>query len=202
MRTKYKPWAKPYLDEHQEVQMRVLDVIKLSHIHLEIGSGKGAFLCQMAKKYPDKFFIGLEKNLTCAGMCAKALVEQEIENAKILFIDGEDLMKEMKDESVSILYLNFSDPWPKKRHEKRRLTSEKFIDEYLRILEVGGEIRFKSDNDELYAFTKEAFNNPAFEIILDEENYDGLDENDVPTEYELKKRSAGFNIHKMIVRKK
>ena len=99
------------------------------------------------------------------------------------------------------MFLNFSDPWPKKRHAKRRLTYEGFISRYVRILEKGGEIRFKTDNDELYEFSKESFSNSSLTIVSDIYDYDGKDEEDVPTEYEIRKREAGLKIHRIILRK-
>ena len=201
MRTKYKPWAKPFLDEHQDIQFPLDKVNQLSHLHLEIGCGKGAFIIQMAKNHPDIFYLAIEKNISCAGISAKAIVDEKIDNVKIMNIDGELVLNELKDESVKVLYLNFSDPWPKKKHTKRRLTHESFINKYIRVLEKGGEIRFKTDNDELYQFSRESFLESSLKIVSDVEDYDGLGEDDVPTEYELKKREAGFKIHRLILRK-
>ena len=201
MRTKYKPWAKPYLDEHLEVLFPYEKLKTLSHLHLELGCGKGAFIVNMAKKNLDTFYLAIEKNVTCAGMTAKSLVEQEIKNVKLMYIDGEKVIDELNDESVKVLYLNFSDPWPKKRHEKRRLTYEGFINKYVRILEKGGEIRFKTDNDELYEFSKEGFKGSSLTIVSDIYDYDGSDIEDEKTEYEIKKREAGLKIHRLILRK-
>ena len=201
MRTKYKPWAKPYLDEHLEVLYPFEDLKKLSHLHLEVGCGKGAFIIEMSKKHPDIFYLAIEKNVTCAGITAKALVEEEIKNVKLMHIDGDLVIDELNEESVKVLYLNFSDPWPKKRHEKRRLTSIGFINKYIRILEKGGEIRFKTDNDDLYAFSKECFYQSSLKVIEDISDYQNLDEDDCPTEYELRKREAGYKIHRLILRK-
>ena len=201
MRTKYKPWAKPFLDEHQDIQFPLDKVNQLSRLHLEIGCGKGAFIIRMAKNHPDIFYLAIEKNISCAGISAKAIVDEKIDNVKIMNIDGELVLNELKDESVKVLYLNFSDPWPKKKHTKRRLTHESFINKYIRVLEKGGEIRFKTDNDELYQFSRESFLESSLKIVSDVDDYDGLGEDDVPTEYELKKREAGFKIHRLILRK-
>ena len=89
MRTKYKPWALPYIQEHTEVMFNEEQLLSFNKpYYLEIGSGKGQFLVDMAKKYPNKFFIGLERNVTCCGFTAKKLVEEEIVNAKLMFIDA------------------------------------------------------------------------------------------------------------------
>ncbi len=202
MRTKYKPWAKPYFEEHEEeISLPVLELSKLNHINLEIGCGKGQFILDMSRRHPDKMFIAVERNITCVGFTAKKLVEEEIKNVKLLAIDGEIVLDTLKDGSVDILYLNFSDPWPKKRHEKRRLTHPLFLEKYYRVLASDGEIRFKTDNDELFFFSKEMFDNDRFYISSLEEDYQ-LQEDDVMTEYEKKKRDLGLKIHRIIVRKK
>ena len=84
MRTKYKPWAKPYIEEHTEVMCAFDAINNCKNYYLEIGSGKGQFLVNMAKNHPDNFFIGMERNVTCAGFTAKKLVEGEITNAKLV----------------------------------------------------------------------------------------------------------------------
>ncbi|MBR0295706.1 MAG: tRNA (guanosine(46)-N7)-methyltransferase TrmB [Bacilli bacterium] len=201
MRTKYKPWAKPYIDEHPELMYPIEDVKKLSNLHLEIGCGKGAFIIKMAKKHPDIFYLAVEKNVSCVGSVAKGLVEEKIENVKLMLIDGEKVLDELDDNSVKVLFLNFSDPWPKKRHYKRRLTYEGFINKYVRVLEMNGEIRFKTDNDDLYEFSKESFLNSSLKIVSDIYDYDGLDLEDESTEYEIKKRNSGLKIHRLILRK-
>lgn len=119
MRTKFKAWAQPFLDEHLEIQCSVEDLNSYPRYYLEIGSGKGQFLCAMALKYPTKLFVGIERNVTCAGITAKKIVENQLENAKLMFVDAEKVLPLIKDNSVETLFLNFSDPWPKKRHEKK-----------------------------------------------------------------------------------
>ena len=201
MRVKYRPWAEPYLDEHPEVQMGLKEVSSLKDFELEIGSGKGAFIINLAKRNPEKFYLAIERNVSCAGAIAKALVDEQITNVKLMRIDGELVLDALKDESVDILYLNFSDPWPKKRHTKRRLTYDRLIDKYARVIKKGGLLRFKTDNDELYRFSKETFINPSFEINVDEYDYDGNDVDDEKSEYEIKKRELGLKIHRIILKR-
>lgn len=136
MRTKYKPWAKPYLEEHTEVQVTEEVLSTLDNLYLEIGSGKGQFLVEISKKNPTRNYLGIERNVTCAGFTAKKLVEEEITNAKLLYMDAEKALTIMKEKSVNILYLNFSDPWPKTRHHKRRLTSDRFTSLYKKFLKM------------------------------------------------------------------
>ena len=153
MRTKYKPWAKPYLEEHTEVMCPFDKLNDYKDYYLEIGSGKGQFLLEMAQKYPNLTFIGVEMNVTCAGFTAKKLVENEISNAKLVHANAAVMMPTIKDNSVEGIFLNFSDPWPKKRHTKRRLTSNTFLLEYYRILKSGGKLIFKTDNLDLFNYS-------------------------------------------------
>ena len=202
MRTKYKPWALPYIKEHQEV---MFDLERLSHFekpyYLEIGSGKGQFLVNMAKKFPDKYFIGVERNVTCCGFTAKKLVEEEVTNAKLMFINAELLMTEIKDNSIEGIFLNFSDPWPKKRHHKRRLTAISYLNNYYRVLKERGRLIIKTDNPDLFAFTLENLAESKFKVISKTDDYQDIDEFDTMTEYEQSFREEGVNSHRIVLEK-
>ena len=202
MRTKYKPWAKPYIDEHKEVMFTLEELSSFDKpYYLEIGSGKGQFLVDMAKKFPDKFFVGVERNVTCCGFTAKKLVEEEIINAKLMFINAEVLMQEIKDESLEGIFLNFSDPWPKKRHHKRRLTAMSYLDNYYRVLKKGARLVIKTDNTDLFAFTLENLENSKFKVISKTDDYNELDEFDTMTEYEKSFRDEGVKINRIVLEK-
>lgn len=201
MRTHYKAWAKPFIDEHPEYSLSDEEIAKLNDFVLEIGSGKGEFLLQMSKKFPTLYFVGVEKNVTCAGISMKKLVEAEASNAKLLFRDGQEIVKLLSDNSVKTIFLNFSDPWPKKRHYKRRLTSVSFLNEYRRILKDDGVLIFKTDNPDLFAYSVEMFKENNFNIISITDDYDGLDEFDSQTEYEEFFRNEGTPIHRLKVSK-
>ena len=199
MRTKFKAWTEPYMNEHPVYGLSDAEIASLDSFYLEIGSGKGDFLVNMCQKFPDKQFLGIEKNVTCAGITLKKLVEAEIKNVKFLRRDAEEVIKIIKDRSVEILYLNFSDPWPKKRHTKRRLTSGSFLDEYKRILKSDGELIFKTDNTDLFEFSLETFKEAGMNIKSVTYDYDGLDEMDSQTEYERKHREKGTPIKRVVV---
>ena len=202
MRTKYKPWAEPYIKEHTEVMFSLEQLLSLDRpYYLEIGSGKGQFLVDMAKKFPDKFFVGVERNVTCSGFTAKKLVESEIENAKLMFINAEILIKEIKDNSIESIFLNFSDPWPKKRHHKRRLTAKYYLENYYRVLKKGGRLIIKTDNIDLFNFTLENISETQFKLIYQNDNYLVLDEFDTMTEYEKSFRDEGIKINRLILEK-
>ena len=201
MRTKYKPWAKPFIEEHTEVMCPFDKLNDYKDYYLEIGSGKGQFLLEMAQKYPDLTFIGVEMNVTCAGFTAKKLVENEITNAKLVHANAAVMMPTIKDDSVEGIFLNFSDPWPKKRHTKRRLTSNTFLLEYYRILKSGGKLIFKTDNLDLFNYSLEVIKESSFKLVSADYDYDGKDTFDALTEYEKNFRELGQPIYRLILEK-
>ena len=203
MRTKFKAWTVPYLEEHTEVLLKPEDLIALTYSYnLEIGSGKGQFLIDMARKFPELYFIGVERNTTCAGITAKKLVEAEdINNAKLVYDNADIVLLNLKDESVDNIFLNFSDPWPKKRHAKRRLSAPSYLDNYYRILKKGGKLIIKTDNVDLFAFTKETLEGSKFVLESITDDYTDRDSFDAETEYEKSFREQGVAIHRVVVRK-
>ena len=201
MRTKFKAWAEPFINEHPEVMCPFDKLNDFVPYYLEIGSGKGQFLVDMAKKFPTLTFIGVERNVTCAGFTAKKLVESEIKNAKLVYADAAQMMPSIKEDSVETIFLNFSDPWPKKRHTKRRLTSESFLSEYYRIIKKGGKLIFKTDNYDLFTYTLEIINVSSFKLVEANYSYDGQDDFDTQTEYEMNFRAKGMPIYRLILEK-
>jgi len=202
MRTKFKAWTKPYIDEHPEVM--ISDDFLQAHpspYFLEIGSGKGKFLYDMAFAHPDQFFVGVERNVTCAGIAAKKIVEGEITNAKLLFTNADEVLDKINDQSIKAIFLNFSDPWPKKRHHKRRLTAISYLRQYDRILIRGGQLFVKTDNDDLYAYSLETLAQSPLQIIEKLDDYDGRADFDMTTEYELAFREKGQKIHRIVAQK-
>ena len=203
MRTKFKAWTVPYLEEHTEVLLKPEELLTLTYSYnLEIGSGKGQFLIDMARKFPELYFIGVERNTTCAGITAKKLVEAEdIKNAKLVYDNADIVLLNLKDESIDNIFLNFSDPWPKKRHAKRRLSAPGYLDNYYRILKKGGRLIIKTDNVDLFAFTKETLEGSKFVLESITDDYADRDNFDAETEYEKSFREQGVAIHRVVVRK-
>ena len=201
MRTKFKAWAEPYINEHPEVMCPFDKLNDQGSYYLEIGSGKGQFLLDMALKYPKITFIGVERNVTCCGFTAKKLVENEIKNAKLVFADAGQITPSINSGSVDGIFLNFSDPWPKKRHSKRRLTSEAFLSEYYRILKKGAKLIFKTDNYDLFTYSLEIISVSSFKLVEANYSYDGKDEFDAMTEYEKSFREEGQPIYRLILEK-
>ena len=201
MRTKFKAWAEPFINEHPEVMCLFDKLNDEGSYYLEIGSGKGQFLLDMALKFPKLKFIGVEKNVTCAGFTAKKLVENQISNAKLVFADAQQMTPSIKDDSVEGIFLNFSDPWPKKRHTKRRLTSELFLKEYYRILKKGAKLIFKTDNYDLFIYSLKIIQSSDFKLVEANYSYDGKDNFDATTEYEANFRSQNMPIYRLILEK-
>ena len=201
MRTKFKAWAEPFIKEHPEVMCSFDAINNYTNYFLEIGSGKGQFLVNMALHHPDYFFLGMERNVTCSGFTAKKLVENEVTNAKLVFANAEMVLPLINENSVNGIFLNFSDPWPKKRHAKRRLTSNAFLDQYYRILKKGGKLIFKTDNYDLFTYSLELIQESAFNLVEANYSYDGQDPFDEVTEYEADFRAEGMPIYRLVLEK-
>ena len=169
-------------------------------IHVEIGMGKGDFIINMAKKYPNINFIGIEK-FDSVLVRAIEKVDEDIPNLRFIRMDATDIDNVFKQE-VDTLYLNFSDPWPKNRHEHRRLTSERFLKRYDSLFIKDKKIVMKTDNRKLFEFSIVSFTNYGYkieELSLDMYS-DDIKEN-VQTEYEKKFHEKGFPIYRISVRK-
>ena len=173
-------------------------------IHIEIGMGKGQFIMQLAKEHPDINYIGIERY---SSVLLRALQKMEIEplpNIRFLCMDASMITEVFDKEEVAKIYLNFSDPWPKERHAKRRLTSRQFFERYDKILARNGVVEFKTDNDDLFAFSMEEVAEAGW--TLDAHTFElhhdpVLNEGNVMTEYEEKFSSLGHPIHRLIARR-
>ncbi len=155
---------------------------------IEIGMGKGRFIIEMALNNPNLNFIGIEKYSSVILQATKKLEILDIPNLRLLNMDASNLLDIFYEGSISLIYLNFSDPWPKKRQAKRRLTHENFLQIYDKLLTKDGEIHFKTDNRGLFEFSLESFNNYGFKlkrVNLDLHNSE-LDFVNVETEFEEK----------------
>lgn len=173
---------------------------------LEIGMGKGNFILEKATNNKDINFIGIELNETICAKAIKKINERNIKinNLKIININADKMNEIFLPQTIDKIYLNFSDPWPKSRHEKKRLTSPKFINIYKNILKQNGTIEFKSDNHKFYEYTLNILKQYKDIKILYETNdlYNHLDEfnnsENIQTEYEKKFVSNGNQIYKIV----
>ena len=167
-------------------------------IHIEVGSGKGRFVTGMAALHPDINYIGIDIQMTVLSYALDRVVEAGLPNIKLLQVDGSSLTNYFSDAEIDRLYLNFSDPWPKKRHEKRRLTYRTFLDTYKVILPAQGEIHFKTDNRGLFEYSLASFSQYGMvlkQVWLDLHASDM--EGNVQTEYEEKFSRKGQVIYRV-----
>lgn len=159
-------------------------------LSLEIGMGKGGFIIKHALTHNQINYLGVDCYPTVILKAIKKLnkLNEPLNNLMFLSINIKDIFNYLQPHSVSKIYLNFSDPWPKKRHEKRRLTSPSFLSLYEQLLIKGGEIEMKTDNDALYQYSLEQINlNPNFIIISNTNNlYKRLKGDIIQSEYEKK----------------
>jgi len=169
-------------------------------IHIEIGTGKGDFIINMAKTYPEINFIGIEKYESVLCKAVNKLENENINNLKLISIDAINIDKIFKNE-IEILYLNFSDPWPKKRHAKRRLTSEIFLQKYDLIFKNKNNIIMKTDNQALFEYSIMSFVDFGYKINNISLDLHKTEEFNIQTEYERKFSSKGFRIYKIDVYK-
>lgn len=176
-------------------------------IYLEIGCGKGQFLTTLSTDNPSIFYLGIEQYesvLYSAVKKSKDFSESGIDNLRFLCVRAEYLMDYFEKGEVDKIFLNFSDPWPKKRHAKRRLTSDRFLPIYDNVLTSNALIEIKTDNENLFEFSMESISNYlGFEVIdYTKDLYDcpSLLKNNVPTEYETKFHSMGNPIYKIIAK--
>lgn len=165
-------------------------------IEIEIGTGKGKFIISKAIMNPNINYIGIEKYDSPLVSAVKKLEDKEIDNLKLICFDAMNI-GDLFDKEVSKIYLNFSDPWPKKRHAKRRLSSAIFLSKYDSIFKENKIIEMKTDNDGLFEYSRESFVEYGYKIVCENTNY--FDE--CTTEYEDKFIGLGKNINYIRVEK-
>lgn len=171
-------------------------------VFVEIGMGKGKFIHTMAKEHPDINYVGIEKYSSVLLRAIQKMEQEELPNLKFMRMDAENVDKVFGIGEVDRIYLNFSDPWPKDRHAKRRLPSREFLARYDRILKRDGRLEFKTDNRELFDFAVEELEPAGWkaEVITYDLHRDGkLMEGNIMTEYEEKFSAMGNPICKYII---
>lgn len=171
-------------------------------IQIEIGMGKGKFLHTLAKQNPDINYIGIEKYSSVLLRAIQKSEEEELPNLLFIRMDAEELLEVFDKGEVDRIYLNFSDPWPKDRHAKRRLPSEQFLNRYDVILKQEGRIEFKTDNRELFDFAVEELAKAGWKaekITYDLHHDADMCAGNVMTEYEEKFSAMGNPICKYII---
>ena len=177
-------------------------------IHLEIGCGKGHYIGEMSKKHPEILYLGVEKIST---ILARSILNIEGDvlhpedervipyNLRLIRRDALELDACFEDHEIDRIYLNFPDPWPKDRHAKRRLTSDRFLPLYARWLAPGGQLHMKTDNTSLFRWSLEQLEAGGWQILFQSDDWHAEPESaeDVRTEYEIQFSSQGKKIHKL-----
>ena len=172
-------------------------------LFLEVGMGKGRFLMDMARLHPERNYVGIEMydSVLLRAVQKREQLEEDLPNLYFIRMDARNLPDVFEKGEVDKIYLNFSDPWPKERHAKRRLTSCQFLERYDKILAPEGTVEFKTDNRPLFEFSLEEVKEAGW--VLDASTFDlhhdaKLMEGNVMTEYEEKFSSKGNPICKLI----
>ena len=210
MRTRYNAKAidelnefERYIKTKEEIQ-EIINENDNKKVYLEIGMGKGDFITELSQLDKDSIFIGVEVSPPVLALAVKKLKRYESENkvklVNLYFMsfDAIDIASIFENGQIEKIYLNFSDPWPKKKHAKRRLTNEKFLAEYKKVLKENGRIEFKTDNRGLFEYSLVSMQNfglKFIEVYLDLHKADVFN---IETEYE-KKFSPFGPIYKIIV---
>ena len=170
-------------------------------IYIEIGMGKGDFIIENALKYPNINFIGIEMYDSVMIRAVQKSNELELNNLKLVKIDA-TYIEEIFNKEIDLIYLNFSDPWPKDRHAKRRLTSSRFLERYDKIFRDNPKIIMKTDNVDLFNFSVTSLKEYGYNIeFLTNDLYSGDVSDNIATEYEKKFVEKGIKINKLIATK-
>lgn len=169
-------------------------------LYIEIGMGKGQFIIEMARRNPDKNFIGIEKYSSVLVRALEKCEEDAPENLRFIRMDAEEILEVFDTDEVAGIYLNFSDPWPKDRHAKRRLTYRDFWARYKVILKPEGQVVFKTDNRPLFDFSLEEVEIAGWtlENVTFDLHHSEYMEGNVMTEYEAKFSAKGNPIHRLV----
>ncbi len=211
MRMRKLAWAEPFLQQQTVVvkdptsyKGRWKEILQRQQLHVEIGSGKGDYWVQMGQQYPDIGWIGIEKNNNVAALAVRKFIQQCPEATYMLFIndDAEAISSWFDIEEVDVIHLNFSDPWPKKRAHKKRLSNKRFIQQYAQILRPDGEIQMKTDNAALFEYSLLEFQREGWylhDVSVDFRREEHPE--DVISEYESRFMKLGQPIYRAIWKK-
>ena len=174
---------------------------RTASLHVEIGVGKGDFLTELAARHPEVNYVGLEAQQGVLYFAARKAAARALSNVRLLVFDAAHLTELFAPREVDRIYLNFSDPWPKARHAKRRLTSELFLARYAAVLREGGEIHFKTDNMGLFDYSLETMAAQGWQLSRVTHDLHALGEADnIMTEYERKFSARGAKIGRVVAR--
>lgn len=173
-------------------------------IRIEVGMGKGRFIYQLAKLNPDVNYIGIEKYSSVLLRALQKMESEPLPNLFFIRMDAEEIAEVFGREEIDRIYLNFSDPWPKDRHAKRRLPSGEFLKRYDSFLKKDGILEFKTDNRDLFDFALGELDDAGWEAVqvtFDLHHDQEMSAGNIMTEYEEKFSAQGNPIYKYIIKR-
>ncbi|WP_213810517.1 tRNA (guanosine(46)-N7)-methyltransferase TrmB [Jeotgalicoccus sp. WY2] len=204
MRMRNKPWAIDYLESNDHIvdvnntySKKIKEFFStVQPIHIEVGTGMGTFITTLAQNNPDINYVGIEIDKNVMIRVTEKVLELGLTNVRLLLLDANKLMEYFNENEIDKVYLNFSDPWPKTRHAKRRLTHSNFLSSYKQLLKEHSIVEFKTDNRRLFEFSLMSMN--AYGMKFNNLNLDVHDdepEENIRTEYEEKFSKRGHKIY-------
>jgi len=208
MRMRNKPWANDFLAQHPNVIHDPQDQVgqwisSYQKLILEIGSGKGQYIFDCAQAHPEYRYLALEKDKNVSATALKRENVAQLTNLSWINNGAEQIQAWFMKGELDEIHLNFSDPWPKKHHEKRRLTSKTFMPVFIDLLNDHGIIKFKTDNQKLFEYTILEMQHYACDMIFFSVNYIHTEtEDDAYTEYEMKFNALNQPIYRAVWRKR
>ena len=211
MRMRKLPWAEDFLKEQSVVvedpttyKGKWKSLLACDELHVEIGTGKGDYWTKMAQLYPEYGWIGIEKNTNVAALAVRKFSNMDGKKEHMRYInkDAKDLQTWFAEHEVDVIHLNFSDPWPKKRAHKKRLSNVSFIEQYATILKEDGELQMKTDNSSLFEYSVLEFQKANWYLHEFSVDYRRVEhEEDVITEYEHRFMEKGKPIYRAVWKK-
>lgn len=206
MRMKRLKWASEHIEncslivkQPESYKGKWKEVLNKEKMHVEIGSGKGDYWIKMAQLYPNIAWIGVEMNESAAALATRKAQSSNLDNILFIYGNADVIDTWFDDKEVDVIHLNFSDPWPKKRNHKRRLSAPSFLKKYFDVLSEDGEIQMKTDNNSLFEFSIMNMQDNNFKL-----NYISVDfrrdvhDDDAISEYEAKFMSLNLPIYRAV----
>lgn len=199
-----KPWAIDYLESNDQLvdvnnnySKKIKEFFsKDQPLHIEVGTGMGTFITTLAENNPDINYVGIEIDKNVMIRVTEKVVDLGLENVRLVLLDANKLMDYFNENEVDKVYLNFSDPWPKNRHAKRRLTHSNFLSSYKQLLKENSIVEFKTDNRGLFEFSLISMNTYGMKFEnLNLDVHDDESETNIRTEYEEKFSQRGHKIY-------
>ena len=194
MRMRKKKWVSPFLENEEKYLIPDLHSLNGDKpVYVEIGMGMGDFITQSAVLHPEIFYVGIEREETCVARAIRKAQDAGIDNFRVLLADADTIEELCDPDSIDLIYLHFSDPWPKKRTHKRRLTYPPLLKKYEMILKDKGSIIFKTDNEAFYDDSLTYFEESNFVLVESDRNY--YRDNEPMTAYQAKFVKEGKPIY-------